>query len=189
MDRNDSQAIEQLFGKLAAVERQSPPRDAEAEEFIRRQIDGQPGAPYYMAQTIIVQERALEAAQARIEELESQLSGASRQSGGLFGGLFGSSTPPAQRRSGTVPSVGRSGSSGSGAPFPGAAQPQRGGSGFLAGAAQTAMGVAGGVLLANAIGGMLGGGEAEAAEADPAVDDPADDAALDDGGGFDDFEF
>ena len=55
--------------------------------FIRDQADRQPGAPYYMAQTIVVQEQALEAAQARIEELEHS---ASRQpSAGLFGGLFG----------------------------------------------------------------------------------------------------
>jgi hypothetical protein len=33
MDRNDQQAIENLFGKLAEVERQSPPRDAESEAF------------------------------------------------------------------------------------------------------------------------------------------------------------
>ena len=61
------------------------------------------------------------------------------------------------------------------------AQQQRGG-GFLAGAAQTAMGVAGGVLLANAIGGMFGADEAQAAEADAG----ADDAGLDDGGDFGD---
>ena len=47
------------------------------------------------------------------------------------------------------------------------AQP-RGGGGFLAGAAQTALGVTGGVLLGNAIAGMLGGSEAKAAE--PATD-------------------
>lgn len=57
MDRNDSQAIDQLFGKLALVEQQSPPRDNEAEAFIRDKIASQPGAPYYMAQTIVVQDR------------------------------------------------------------------------------------------------------------------------------------
>jgi uncharacterized protein len=51
---------------------------------------------------------------------------------------------------------------------------QPGGGGFLAGAAQTAMGVAGGVLLGNAIAGMLGGHEAKAAE--PATDKGAEDA-------------
>ncbi|WP_245268700.1 MULTISPECIES: DUF2076 domain-containing protein [unclassified Mesorhizobium] len=34
MDRNDQQAIGTLFEKLANVERQTPPRDAEAERFI-----------------------------------------------------------------------------------------------------------------------------------------------------------
>ncbi|RWP63106.1 DUF2076 family protein [Mesorhizobium sp.] len=49
MDRNDQQAIANLFEKLANVERQTPPRDAEAECFIYDQIARQPGAPYYMA--------------------------------------------------------------------------------------------------------------------------------------------
>lgn len=176
MDRNDSQAIEQLFGKIAAVERQAPPRDAEAEAYIRDKIASQPGAPYYMAQTIVVQEQALQAAQARIDELESQAAEAPRQSGGLFGGLFGDSRTP--QRSGVVPRVGRPGGPSGGQPYPTALQP-RGGGGFLAGAAQTAMGVAGGVLLANAIGGMFGGsGEAQAAEPQP----EAEDAGFDDGG-------
>ena len=72
MDRNDRQAIEDLFDKLATVERQSPPRDAESETFIRDKIARQPGAPYYMAQTIVVQEQALAAAEARLAELEEQ---------------------------------------------------------------------------------------------------------------------
>jgi hypothetical protein len=187
MDRNDQQAIEQLFGKLADVERQSPPRDPEAETFIRHRIGDQPGAPYYMAQTIVVQEQALNAAQARIEELEAQAAEAPRQSsgglaGGLLGGLFGDSRP---RRSGAVPRVGRA----SPAQWPAGTRTPAGG-GFLAGAAQTAMGVAGGVLLGNAIAGMFGGGsgEAEAAEAEP--DAAQDDAGgFDDGGGFDGGEF
>ncbi|MEO4001732.1 DUF2076 family protein [Mesorhizobium sp. CAU 1732] len=182
MDRNDSQAIEQLFGKLAAVEQQSAPRDAEAETFIRERVARQPGAPYYMAQTIVVQEQALEAAQARIEQLEAQTAEAPRQSGGLFGGLFGDSRPPA--RSGSVPRVGRPGGAAPQQPVPAGAQAQRGGGGFLAGAAQTAMGVAGGLLLGNAIAGMLGGG-GEAQAADAGADDPQVEDAGFDGGGVD----
>lgn len=162
MDRNDQQAIQSLFGKLGDVERQSPPRDAQAEAFIREQVAAQPAAPYYMAQTIVVQEQALEAAQARIEQLEQ-----ARPSGGLFSSLFGggSRQPPRPRRAQQQPYQ--------------PDQMQRGGGGFLAGAAQTAMGVAGGVLLGNAIAGMLGGGgEAQAAE-DPGMEDPG----FDDGGG------
>ena len=69
MDRNDRQAIEDLFKKLADVDRSSPRLDAEAETFIRERIARQPGAPYYMAQTIVVQEQALAAAEKRIEAL------------------------------------------------------------------------------------------------------------------------
>lgn len=190
MDRNDQQAIEQLFGKLAAVERQMPQRDGDAEAFIRDQIAAQPGAPYYMAQTIVMQEQALQSAQARIEELEAKAAAAPRQSGGLFGSLFGSSAP-APRRSGAVPSVNRAAQT---QPNPMAQQQPaaaRGGGGFLAGAAQTAMGVAGGVLLGNAIAGMLGGGatEAHAADAGAEEDLGADDAGFDDGGDFGDMDF
>ncbi|MET3580634.1 hypothetical protein ABID19_003673 [Mesorhizobium robiniae] len=179
MDRNDQQAIGNLFEKLANVERQTPPRDAEAERFINDQIARQPGAPYYMAQTIVVQEQALNAAQSRIEELEQQ----AQQSagGGLLGGLFGGG---GARRSGSVPRVGRTAA----APPPFSGNDRQGaGGGFLAGAAQTAMGVAGGVLLGNAIAGMFGeSGEAQAAEP-PAPQ--ADDAGSDDAGDFGDVEF
>ncbi|MER8715919.1 DUF2076 family protein [Mesorhizobium sp. M1295] len=71
-------------------------------------------------------------------------------------------------------------------------QSQRAGGGFLAGAAQTAMGVAGGVLLGNAIAGMFGGSEAQAAERpapQPDEADQADDASSDNGGDFGDMEF
>ena len=182
MDRNDQQAIENLFGKLAEVEHQSPPRDAESEAFIRERIARQPGAPYYMAQTVVVQKQALEAAQARIEQLEAQISRAPQSGGGLLGKLFGDTQQPS-RSPGSVPRAGRSTGI---APQ----QSQRGGGGFLAGAAQTAMGVAGGLLLGNAIAGMLGGDEAQAAGSDAGTEEPqADDAGLDDEGGFDDMEF
>jgi len=187
MDRNDQQAIEHIFNKLATVEQQFPQRDPEAEAFISNQVAAQPGAPYYMAQTIVMQEQALQAAQVRIEELEAQAAAAARPAGGLFGGLFGGSAPAA-RRSGSVPAINRSGASAS---RPLAQQPSQGG-GFLAGAAQTAMGVAGGVLLGNAIAGMLGGGSGEAQAAPQESggteeDAMADDAGFDDGG-FGDME-
>lgn len=159
MDQNDRQAIQGLFAKLSQVERQSPPRDAEAEQFIAGEIARQPGAPYYMAQTIVMQDHALNSAQSRIEELEAELASARQggaQGGGLFGSLFGGGQPAAPRR-----------------PVP--QQPQ--GGGFLAGAAQTAMGIAGGVLLGNAIGGMFAG-PAEAGEADPGTED----GGFEDGG-------
>lgn len=226
MNEQDRQAIDGLFARLGEAERQSGPRDGEAEGFIARRIAQQPAAPYLMAQTIVMQDYALQQAQARIDELERQREEATARpaaGGGLFGGLFGSGQPPA-RRSG-VPSVPRSGSGGAipadaspawqqgamadrqamGAP----GAPQQGGfgrpgfgggGGFLAGAAQTAMGVAGGVLLGNAIAGMFGGGEAKAAEApadapaeapaaadapaDSGLDTGVDDVSAGDDGGF-----
>src|SRR5688572_16880164 len=75
MDRNDRHAIETLFDRLAEVECRNPSRDPEAEGLIARQMANQPGAPYYLAQTVIVQQQALESAQERIAELEAATSG------------------------------------------------------------------------------------------------------------------
>ena len=166
MDRSDQKAISDLFENLADVEKQGTPRDGEAEAFIAERIARQPGAPYYMAQTIVVQEQALNAAQARIEELEREATSRS----GLLGGLFGDRQ---ESRSGMSRGSNHERWPSRRAP----PQPQQGGGGFLAGAAQTAMGVAGGVLLANAIGGLFSGEEAAAAEPG------ADDAVGNDGGG------
>lgn len=181
MDRNDQQAINGLFSKLAHVEQQSGQRDAESDRFIQERISQQPGAPYYMAQTIVVQEQALESAQRRIEELEYQNTQSAQQrgGGGFFSSMFGNNAQP-QRPAPQRTAYGHPASAASpwgnqgqqGMPM----QPQRGGGGFLAGAAQTAMGVAGGVLLGNAIMGMMGGNEAQAAEPDAAAPEaPADD--------------
>ena len=117
MDSQDREAIEGLFQRIARVEQRSGPRDRGAEALVNAKIGQQPAAPYYMAQTILMQEKALNDAQARIEELENGGYGAGRRGGRTAG------------------------------PWDNA--PGLGGGGFLAGAAQTAMGVAGGVLLGN----------------------------------------
>lgn len=170
MDANDRRAIDALFDKLSQVERQVPHRDAEAEAFIRDTVARQPAAPYYMAQTVIVQEQALNAAQARIEALEAEVARKGQaEQGGFMSRMFGGGSAPTGGSS--IPRVGR-----------GQTQPQspRGG-GFLAGAAQTAMGVAGGVLLGNAIAGMFGG-EAMAEDLPPEESfDDFDDGGFDEG--------
>lgn len=120
MNEQDRQAIDGLFAKLGEAERQSGPRDAEAEGFIAQRVAQQPAAPYLMAQTIVMQDYALQQAQARISELEQQAQVQEERpasGGGLFGSLFGSGQPP--RRS-PVPSMPRPGS-----PF-GAAAAQHG---------------------------------------------------------------
>ena len=205
MDHNDRHAIEGLFGKLSAAERQAGPRDPEAEAFIRDRMAAQPAAPYLMAQTIVVQEQALNAAQQRIEQLEYEMASQPQQSsgGGLFSSLFGSGSRPAApqrpRRAapgmagpmgGSAPADAAAGASGPWGQQGMAAQRPAGGGGFLAGAAQTAMGVAGGVLLGNAIAGMFGGDTANAAEpaaAPPQAEEPAADFGDDEDMG--DMEF
>ncbi|MCC6734697.1 MAG: DUF2076 domain-containing protein [Bauldia sp.] len=175
MDQNDRQAIDQLFRKLGEVERTAAPRDAEAEALIRQRVAQQPGAPYYMAQTIVVQEQALEAAQQRIMQLEQQ----SRPS--LFGGLFGggSRQPVPQQH---YPQRGQQYGYGQQQGYGQQGYGQQRGGGFLAGAAQTALGVAGGVLVANAVMGLFDGG-AEGAGAD-AGGDTGGDFGGGDGGDF-----
>ena len=100
-------------------------------------------------------------------ELEARLPD-TPANGGFFDSLFGDRRQPA-RSIGSVPRVG--------APNRETMRPQQpGGGGFLAGAAQTALGVTGGVLLGNAIAGMLSGNEAKAAA--PATDKGTEDSGA-----------
>jgi uncharacterized protein len=186
MDHQDRQAIEQLFGKIAQVEGQAGAPDAQAAEFIRSQINQQPNAPYYMAQTIVVQEHALSAAQGRIQQLEQELASRPAGGGGFLSGLFGGgqSRPQPQQPYQPQPQHGIPPHMAPG--MMGGMAQQRGGGGFLAGAAQTAMGVAGGVMLGNMIAGAFSGGD-EAKAADAGQAEPQQAAAEDTGG--DDFGF
>jgi uncharacterized protein len=176
MDHRDRQAIDELFTRLAQVEGQAPPRDEEAEALIRRRIAASPGAPYHMAQTIVAQDAALREAERRLAALEADLAEARAQGGGFLSGLFGDDRP---RRAMSGTSRAPAGSA------------QGGGGGFLAGAAQTAVGVTGGILLAQAVTGALSGpaaaGDLHAAggKGETGGDDGAD---FEDGGGWDDFD-
>jgi uncharacterized protein len=186
MDHQDRQAIEQLFGKIAQVERQSASPDAQTAEFIRSQINHQPNAPYYMAQTIVVQEQALNAAQYRIQQLEHELASRPAGGGGFLSGLFGGgqSRPQPHQPYQPQPMHGMPPHMAPG--MMGGMAQQRGGGGFLAGAAQTAMGVAGGVLIGNMIADAFSGGD-EPKTADPGQAEPQQAVAEDFGG--DDFGF
>jgi uncharacterized protein len=134
MTPQEQQLIESLFQRLAQGAAQAGPRDPEAEALIQRHVQSLPGAAYYMAQTLLVQERALRDAEARL--------GGQRQSGGSF--LPGGAGGPAYRA----------------APPYAAGQPpqQAGGVGsFLAGAGQMALGIGGGILVAEAATGLAHG--------------------------------
>lgn len=195
MDQTEQHYIDELFDRLQSAERQSGPRDASAEGYIRERIGRQPAAPYYMAQAIIVQEEALKAAQQRIAELEHEVEARPAQSaggGGFLGGLFGGG--PSSTTS--VPSSGSVPRAGGGLSYPRDqrdprqpveestvaryGQTGRGG-GFLAGAMQTAVGVAGGVVLGNMIADMIGGDKAGAAQAGEAAKPEAGEAGKEAG--------
>ncbi|MBI4046837.1 MAG: DUF2076 domain-containing protein [Devosia nanyangense] len=164
MSREDRNAIEGLFDRLARVEREGAHRDPEAEALIRQEIARAPNSTYYMAQTIVVQEQALEAAERRIEELQRQLGGHLQpQRRNPWDRSQDDYTDRRQQQGGLG----------------------GGGGGFLAGAAQTALGVAGGVLLGNMIGGLFSSTPTQAEEFDPGQDQNLD-AGQDDGGNDDD---
>ncbi len=183
MNPEDRDAIEGLFDRIETVAATSGQRDADAETLIRQRLQQAPAAPYYMAQTILVQEHALKLAEQKIADLEAD---AERRpaGGGFFGGLFGGNEP--QRG----PQQARPANRGPWDNDEGYDNRQRGGGGFLAGAAQTALGVTSGVLLGSAIAGMMtGSANAEEPNADQPADEPVDDTQgddFDDGG--DDFD-
>ena len=217
MDQKERQVIDELFGKLRQLDQQAPQRDAEAERHIAQQLTATPAAPYYMAQALLVQEQALGNLQNRVRELESQAAQRAQGSGGFLGSLFGAgaAAPAAPQRPLAPPPQGpipqqylQPGAAAAGSPW---GRPM--GGGFLAGAMQTAVGVAGGMLVADALSHAFSSGASEvgalaseaglaapAAEDAPAMqdagwDDPSqrqdagfDDPGLDDGrgdGGFD----
>jgi hypothetical protein len=105
MTPEERDLITGLFARLRDAD--TAPKDREAEDLIRRAVAEQQSAPYLMAQTILVQEHALQNAQARIAELERQLAeqrAAPAQGGGTFlGGLLGGSGGPWGRRADTAP--------------------------------------------------------------------------------------
>ncbi len=162
MDGNDRQIIDGLFDRLRQVEAQAPPRDAEAEAHIRRRLEELPAAPYYLAQTVLVQEQALAAAQERVRQLEAEP--ARRPSGGGFLDSFLGPARPV--RGSRLPQT-----------APATATPPRGG--FMGGAMQTALGVAGGILAAQAISSAFAAGSAEAAAPpEPPLDEGFGDAGF-----------
>lgn len=246
MTPDERRMIEDLFQRLSQ-NGASLDKDMQADRLINDLMRRNPDAPYMLAQTTLVYEHQMAEQQARIAELEDEISNLSRgqapASGGSFlGGRIGS------QRGGSVPAAGnsasepaspwgnRQGSSiGSarnsqstgfsgydrqqppqqtarggmmGGPASMPPQPQAPGGGFFRSALATAAGVAGGMMLANSLGGLFGGSGAHAAEqnsgmkdADQTQDELQDaqfeadeqqddlqDASFDAGGDFDSFE-
>lgn len=193
MNDQERQVISDIFRRLEQVADQ--PRDPEAERLIADKLRLQPYAPYAMAQAIFVQEQALANLQSENEQLRAEVDRLSRQpqgGGGFLSSIFGGGSrppgpvynaPPARpaspwgqpqphpmhQHSYGAPQGGMMG--GPGGPWGGGMMQPRGGGGFLQGALSTAAGVAGGVMIANALSHAFGGGEAAAGGDKTAVAD------------------
>jgi len=183
MHSQESQLIEGLFDRLKTTEAQTAPRDREAEALIQQRLREQPAAPYYMAQAMLIQEAAIKRLDQRVKELESQMEQLQQNrpsSGGFLSSLFGggqsssaqassNNAAPSRGWNDPGPAAPRPGygqpnpgyaqpAPGYGQPAPGYAAPQAAPSrmgGFMGGALQTAAGVAGGMLAAEAISGLF----------------------------------
>ncbi|PKH21300.1 ABC transporter substrate-binding protein [Enterobacterales bacterium CwR94] len=156
MHNDEQRLIDSLFTRLKQAESQSTVRDAQAETQILQHIAQQPTAPYYMTQALLIQEAAMKQLNQRVSELEGQLaqqrSQSEQSSGGFLSGLFGGGqrtqplSPSPQAAPVQNPAWGNTAA---------AAQTAPRGTGFLGGALQTAVGVAGGVVMANMLTNMF----------------------------------
>lgn len=201
MQAEEQQLIDGLFTRLKDAERQTGSRDVQAESYIQQRLREQPAAPYYLAQVVLIQESALKRLEQQVKDLEAKVSQLQEQAvsaasnkpstGGFLSGLFGgsntaSSAPPvvpaATSNRGWVdpgPRYNTQASTPAQTAWqqPAPAAPARTGGGFLAGAAQTAAGVAGGMLLAETLSGFFHGDKSESSVAAAPVTPPASEPA------------
>ncbi|QCI17013.1 DUF2076 domain-containing protein [Buchnera aphidicola (Aphis helianthi)] len=157
MKDEEKKLIENLFHRLKNTELNSSERDDEANSLIQDLVKKQPYSPYYMTQTILIQETAIKKLSLKVEELNNTISNlnsnkvikkpsflssffrkepiSSETSNNIWGknqNISGSYNPlPASSSA-----ISNSNSSGSN-------------SGFIKNALQTATGVAGGMILGN----------------------------------------
>lgn len=164
MQNEEQQLIENLFSRLKQAETQSGPRDAGAEQLIKQHLQSQPGAPYYMSQAILIQEAALKKLNAQVTDLENRLAQAQQQqapqqsSGGFLSSLFGGgsrSAAPQQQQQPAWNSAPQQPQQQYAQPQQQYAAPPARGTGVLGGALQTAVGVAGGVVMADMLTSMF----------------------------------
>ena len=170
-------------GSVPQTQPALPPIDRDADGLISQLFQQYPDARYRITQTAVVQEAALAEAQNRIQRLQWELeqtrqaaAQAAPQQKGFFASMFGGGQGAQQRPMGAPGQQGY-GQQGYGQGFqPTSAPPQPqyppnyqpgmfqrgGGSGFLGSALTTAAGVAGGMVVGNALMGAFGGHHGDA---------------------------
>ncbi|MBV9613229.1 MAG: DUF2076 family protein [Acidobacteriaceae bacterium] len=156
MTSDERNLLNDLANKIAQTP--PPPRDPDAEEFIRTRIGNRPDALYLMTQTVLIQNLALQHAQQQIQELQQRAGQPVTVGSGSFLGQGQRASQP--QYAPPPPQY---------APQPSYAGNPSGAPSFLRGAAQTAAGVAAGALAFEGIqalfshpgyggGGLFGGG-------------------------------
>jgi hypothetical protein len=173
MTPQEHEKLQQFLTQMRQA--QGVQRDPEADALINAAIARQPDAAYLLVQRTLLQEQALEAARARIAELEQQQQ-APKPATSFLGGADDWGNSARSRAAGNVPAMAAP-SAYPQAPayqggYPAADPAQRqgglsrfgmggmgggGGSSFLGTMAATAAGVAGGAFLFQGIGNLLGG--------------------------------
>lgn len=158
MQNEEQRLIEGLFQRLKQAEQQSGIRDGQADRLIAEFVRQQPSAPYYMAQSMLIQEAALKRLHAQIQDLQNEVASLknSQQSGNgsFLSSLFGGGKSQPQQPANNWNSAPQQQPPQQQA-APTYAQPAPRSGGFMAGALQTAAGVAGGVVLADMLTSMF----------------------------------
>jgi hypothetical protein len=191
MTPQEHEKLQQFLGQLNQA--QGVQRDPEADALISAAVSRQPDAAYLLVQRTLLQDQALEAAQARIAQLERQSQPARPASSGSFLGgadAWGNSArtvaaPAAMPERGPAqyPQAGQGAYPQNQVPYPGQRQGGfsrfgggmggGGGSSFLGTMAATAAGVAGGAFLFQGIGNLLNQDDKPAGEQQGAASDAA----------------
>ncbi len=175
MNDQEKQIIADIFQRLEQTAKQT--RDPEAERLIAEKVRAQPYAPYAMAQALYVQEEALKSLNEQLDQAKAENEHLRQQGssgGGILSSIFGGGQRPQpaasfarQQPQGVGP---QQGGPWGGQPQGGyQQQPQQGGpsagqqqapggGGFLRGALTTAAGVAGGMVVGNALMSAFSGG-------------------------------
>ncbi len=154
MNADEQRLIEDLFAQLRSLG--ATPKDRDADLLIRDLIRQSPDAPYYLVQTAIVQQQALDEAGARIRDLEDAARRGQRNDAPSSGSFLGGAAVP--RSGGRYQDPPSRPLDPPASPWSQPAQPASGaGGGFLSSALSTAGGVAGGMFLADSIRSLFGG--------------------------------
>lgn len=157
MTPQEQQMLQGLIERVNQTQLQE--KDYDAEKMLQQTLGSNPDALYILAQTVLVQQYALDQAQSQLEQLRQQ---APRRSGSFLGNLLGRNEEPAppppppqySQPQYAPPPPGYT--AGYGQPqAAGYGQPQAGG--FLRSAMQTAAGVAAGALAFESIEGLMHG--------------------------------